>query len=124
MCEVGEADLRRVRYGWKADMVSLRLVPPENPVMAYLVAVQVANGDWHAHIVAHPSVRYRGDTDVLGKKVPHFCFIEVWDGIRKEDAARLAYTLKGVSKGKRRDLILETARSLRLSARGGTIKNG
>lgn len=33
--------------------------------MAYLVALQVANGDWHAHIVAHPSQRYRGDIDVL-----------------------------------------------------------
>ena len=91
--------------------------------MAYLVALQVANGDWHAHIVAHPSQRYRGDIDVLGRTVPAYCFVEVWDGVRREDAVRLAHTLRGVPKGKRRDAILEAARPLRLSARGGTIRN-
>lgn len=91
--------------------------------MAYLIAVQVANGDWHAHVVAHPSQRYRGDIDVLGKAVPAYCFVEVWDGVRKDDALRLAHSLKGVPKGKRREVILSAARGLRLSARGGTIRS-
>lgn len=90
--------------------------------MAYLVAVQVSNGDWHAHVVAHPSQRYRGDVDVLGRTVPEYCFVEVWGGVRKEEALRLAQTLKGVPKARRREAIVESTRHLRLSARGGTIR--
>jgi len=88
--------------------------------MAYLVAVQVSNGDWHAYVVAHPSQRYRGDLDVLGRIVPEYCFVEVWDGVRKEDALRLAHTLNGTSKARRREMILERAKPLKLRARGGT----
>lgn len=90
--------------------------------MAYLVAVQLSNGDWQAHVVAHPSQRYRGDIDVLGRTVPEYCFVEVWDGVRKDDAVRLAHTLAGTPKARRRKMILESSKPLTLSARGGTLR--
>jgi hypothetical protein len=89
-------------------------------LVAYLIAVQVSNGDWHAHIVAHPSQRYRGDIDVLGRTVPAYCYVEAWEGVRKEDAVRLANTLKGTAKPRRREIIVQQTRSLKLSAIGGT----
>jgi hypothetical protein len=91
--------------------------------MAYLVAVQEPSGEWHAHIVAFPSYQICGDIDVLGRTVPNYCFVEVWDGVRKEDALRLAQTLRGTPKARRRQLILERAESLKLWARGGAVRD-
>jgi hypothetical protein len=89
--------------------------------MAFLIAVQLKNGDWQAHVVAHPSSAFCGDIDVIGRRVPSWRFIEAWEGVKKDDAVRLAQTLKGAPKTQRRQLILEQAKGLRLSARGGTL---
>lgn len=89
--------------------------------MAFLIAVQTANGDWHAHVVAHPSQTYCGDIDVIGRAVPAWRYVEAWDGVKKDDAVRLAQTLKGAPKARRRQIILEQTRGLRLSAKGGTV---
>lgn len=89
--------------------------------MAFLIAVQTANGDWQAHVVAHPSQTYCGDIDVIGRAVPAWRYVEAWDGVKKDDAVRLAQTLKGAPKARRRQIILEQTRALRLSAKGGTV---
>lgn len=89
--------------------------------MAFLIAVQTANGDWHAHVVAHPSQTYCGDIDVIGRAVPAWRYVEAWDGVKKDDAVRLAQTLKGAPKARRRQIILEQTRGLRLSAKGGKV---
>ena len=72
--------------------------------MAFLIAVQTANGDWHAHVVAHPSQTYCGDIDVIGRAVPAWRYVEAWDGVKKDDAVRLAQTLKGAPKARRQTL--------------------
>ena len=89
--------------------------------MAFLIAVQTADGGWRAHVVAHPSPTFCGDIDVIGRKVSAWRYVEAWDGVKKDDAVRLAQTLKGAPKALRRQIILEQTRGLRLSAKGGTM---
>ncbi|WP_332659014.1 hypothetical protein [Brevundimonas sp.] len=88
--------------------------------MAHLVAIQTSTGEWHAYVVARPSNRFVGDIDVSGRTVPSFCHLRAWDGVPKEDAERLARSLKGVPKAARHAAILKAAEGLRLSASAGT----
>ena len=88
--------------------------------MAHLVAIQTSTGEWQAFVVAHPSNRFVGDVDVIGRTVPSFCYIRAWDGVPKAEAERLALSLKGVPKAARHAAILKASEGLRLSAAAGT----
>lgn len=87
--------------------------------MAHLVAVQTANGEWLAFVVAHPN-RFVGDIDVTGRTVPSYRHMRAWDGVPKAEAERLAKSLRGVPKAARHAAILKAAEGLRLSASAGT----
>lgn len=88
--------------------------------MAHLVAIQTSTGEWQAFVVAQPSNRFVGDVDVIGRKLPSFCYMRAWDGVPKTEAERLALSLKGVPKAARHAAILKASEGLRLSAAAGT----
>lgn len=88
--------------------------------MAHLVAIQTSAGEWQAFVIAHPSNRFVGDIDVIGRKVPHFSYMRAWDGVPKVEAERLARSLRGVPKSARHTAILKASEGLRLSASAGT----
>lgn len=88
--------------------------------MACLVAIQTLSGEWRSFVIAHPSQRFQGDVDVVGRKVPPFRYLRAWDGVRKDEAVRLANTLKGLPVAERRAAIWAAADGLRLMASAGT----
>jgi hypothetical protein len=88
--------------------------------MACLVAIQTLTGEWRSFVIAHPSQRFQGDVDVIGRKVPAFRYLRAWDGVRKDDAVRLANTLKGLPPTERRAAIWAASEGLRLTATAGT----
>jgi hypothetical protein len=91
--------------------------------MTLLVGVQRTNGEWDNFVVAHKTTPYYTDSvDVLGRKLPRFGYIEVYDGVLKGDMLRLANELKGIPKAQRRSAFLGHVKVLRLSAMGGTMK--
>lgn len=88
--------------------------------MAHLVAVQTATGEWLSFVVAHPTNRFVGDVDVIGRKVPSFTCMRAWDGVPKAEAERLALSLRGVPGAARHAAILKASEGLRLSFAAGT----
>lgn len=88
--------------------------------MACLVAVQTLTGEWRSFVIAHPSQRFEGDVDVIGRKVPPFRYLRAWDGVTKTDAVRLANTLKGLPPVDRKEAIWKASEGLRLMASAGT----
>lgn len=87
--------------------------------MAHLVAIQTANGEWEAYVVAHPN-RFVGDIDVTGRTIPSFRHMRAWDGVPGAEAERLALSLRGVPRAERHAAILKASEGLRLSASAGT----
>lgn len=88
--------------------------------MAHLVAIQTSTGEWQSFVVAQPTNRFVGDIDVIGRKVPSFCYMRAWDGVPKAEAERLAKSLRGVPKSARHAAILKASEGLRLSFAAGT----
>lgn len=92
--------------------------------MAVLLGVQREDGEWENFILTRvPNIQFlSGCSDVIGRKVPCFRYVEAYDGVPREDAIRIAKQLQGMVRGKRRDAFLDQAKNLRLMARGGTMK--
>ncbi|MXO60057.1 hypothetical protein GRI89_10955 [Altererythrobacter salegens] len=89
--------------------------------MAFLVGIQRLNGEWDNFVLPRDPRDYLGAEDVLGRKIPPFRYLEVYDGVPKEDMVRLANALKGLPKDRRHAVFLEHAQLLKKRATGGTM---
>lgn len=92
--------------------------------MAILIGIQTPNGEWDNFVMTREPRDVAGSVDILGRTVPCFSYVEGYDGIPREEAERLANSLKGRSKKERHQAFLDTAKNLGLRKRlsGGTLK--
>jgi len=89
--------------------------------MAVLVGIQLENGEWDNFVLPRSPKDFCGSVDVLGRTLPCFQYLEAYEKVGKDDALRLARTLRGIPKALRRQAFLDRAGTLRLSAKGGTM---
>ena len=89
--------------------------------MALLVVVETQEGEWRTFVIAHQIAHnYVGDVDVLGATVPGgYRRLRSWDGVPRDEAERMARSLRGAPKSKRLDAALKAAAGLRLRSSAG-----
>ncbi|RYY26467.1 MAG: hypothetical protein EOP62_10060 [Sphingomonadales bacterium] len=89
--------------------------------MAVLIGVEQMNGEWDNMVLARLPQTIAGSIDVLGREVPCFRYVRGYDGLTKEEALRVAKTLRGMPRDRRRAAFEALSKNLRLCVQGGTL---
>lgn len=89
--------------------------------MAILIGLQLCDGSWDNFVLTREPNPIAGSTDVLGRTVPEFHYIEGFDGVPRADAIRLANSLRGIPKARRQAAFRQSAQGLRRCLQGGTM---